>query len=100
VLIGRNSDGKGGVDVDLANEIAAGKVSRNQAYLSLQPDGAFHLENIGRQSMHVDGIHVAPASGTTVQHLSLIEVGGVRLLLIINSEAVERILRRSGRLVV
>lgn len=100
MLIGRNSDAKGGVDVDLANEKSAGKVSRKQAYLSLQPDGSFHLANIGRQSMHVDGILLAPASGMTVRHMSLIEIGSVHLLLTVNSDAVERVLRRSGRLVV
>lgn len=99
MLIGRNSDAKG-VDVDLANEESSGKVSRKQAYLSLQPDGSFHLANIGRQSMHVDGILLTPDSGMTVRHMSLIEIGNVRLLFTVNSDATERILRRSGRLVV
>ena len=100
MLLGRESAAKGGVDVDLSREGSATKVSRRQAYLSLQPDGSFRIDNIGRQTVVVDGVRVEQFSGSPVGQLSVIEVGGARLMFMINGEAVKRILRRSARLAV
>jgi len=59
VSLGRSTDSKGDVDVDLAREGAAAKVSRLQAQLLLQPDGAFVLHNVGRRSVMVNGATVS-----------------------------------------
>jgi hypothetical protein len=53
--IGRSTDSKGDVDVDLAREGPACKVSRLQAQLLLGPDGAFALTNVGRRAVIVNG---------------------------------------------
>jgi hypothetical protein len=100
VLLGRSSEAKGSVDVDLSREGPATKVSRRQAFLALRPDGGFHVENVGRQALYVDGSQVPQFCSAAVGHLSVLEVGGARLLFMVNPQAVDRILRRSSRLAV
>ena len=99
--IGRSTDSRGDVDVDLAREggDAAGRVSRLQAQLLLRPDGAFWLTNVGRRAMAVDGAPLARGEAARVGHLSLLEVGGLRLLVLVNAPAVARALARVEQLV-
>ena len=53
------ADVKGDVDVDLSCEDPAGKVSRRQAYLTLDASGQFTLMNAGQRLMIVDGREVS-----------------------------------------
>jgi hypothetical protein len=150
VSLGRSTDSKGDVDVDLAREGAAARVSRLQAQLTLGADGAFALQNVGRRVVMVNGAPVrgrAPWDGSLgddsaalalpsrpsrhayaalphsmprpsqtstrphphpqlargesapVPHLSLLEVGGVQLLFLVNPLAVRRALARAEQLV-
>ncbi len=79
-------------------DVAARAVSRRQAFLSLQPDGSFRIENVGRCAMAVDGAPLAQFASAALAHGSLIEVGGiVALLFTVNAEAVKRCLRRTAR---
>lgn len=50
--------------------------------------------------MHVDGAPCTQFESVPLGHLSLLEVGGVRLLFMINMAAIARVLRRSARLTV
>ncbi|KAG1671400.1 hypothetical protein FOA52_011897 [Chlamydomonas sp. UWO 241] len=100
VLLGRGSGSKGAVDVDLSAATPAAKVSRRQAFLSLQPDGRFVLENIGRRPLHIDGRPLPQFASADLGHLSLLEAGGVRALFMVNAAAVKRALARSARLAV
>lgn len=50
------------VDIDLASEGDARKVSRHQAHLTLQQDGVFRLKNVGRRTVLVNNRQVR-ASG-------------------------------------
>lgn len=60
MTVGRSSDSRGDVDIDLAREAPAAKVSRLQAQLLLGRDGSFVVQNVGRRSIFVNG---APVSG-------------------------------------
>ena len=46
------------VDIDLSSEGDARKVSRQQAHLSLRPDGRFQLKNVGRRTILVNNRQV------------------------------------------
>ncbi|KAK9908228.1 hypothetical protein WJX75_004568 [Coccomyxa subellipsoidea] len=94
--IGRPTSSHGAVDVDLGREGDASRVSRLQARLALRPDGAFTVTNCGRRKLHVNGCQVERGQSALMQHLSLLEVGGIRLLLHINHSAVKRLLARSA----
>eukprot|EP00798_Chlamydomonas_sp_ICE-L_P032312 gene32312-16881_t len=103
VGIGRGTVSKGEVDVDLAQETigapCTNQVSRRQAFLSLGADGAWALCNTGRRRMCVDGTSLAQFDSRTLRHLSLIELGSLRLMFVCNQAAMERVKRRSTRLV-
>jgi hypothetical protein len=103
ILIGRDTEAKGAVDIDLSRELhkaeAAKRVSRRQAFLSLLPDGSFQIQNVGKQQMQVDGKLVKQFQTVPLHHLSVAEVGECRLMFMVNCLAVQRVLRRSGRLV-
>ncbi|KAF5840948.1 hypothetical protein DUNSADRAFT_14972 [Dunaliella salina] len=96
VLLGRSTEAKGEVDVDLSCEGSC-KVSRRQAYLTLEADGRFKITNAGQRLIVVDGKQVQQFESAGVDHLSLIEVGDVPLLLLVNKAAVQRIQRRTRR---
>ena len=92
-------DYKGDADVDLAAEgpPAGSRVSRRQAFLALDADGRFTLTNTGQQPLMVDSQAVHQFGKAPLGHLSLVEVGGVALLLLVNQAAVERVVRRTRR---
>ncbi|KAL6754529.1 hypothetical protein V8C86DRAFT_2700283 [Haematococcus lacustris] len=99
VVLGRSTEGKGEVDVELGEAGPATKVSRRQAYLVLGPDGSFVLHNTGRRPLHVDGQLLQQFDSCLLQQLSLVEVAGLQLLFMINTAAVARVLRRTSRAV-
>jgi hypothetical protein len=52
------SEAKGEVDVDLSCEGSATKISRHQAYVTLDASGVFRLTNAGQRVLAVDGKQV------------------------------------------
>ncbi|KAI8473960.1 MAG: hypothetical protein J3K34DRAFT_409085 [Monoraphidium minutum] len=99
VTLGRSTDSKGDVDVDLAREGVPGKVSRLQAQLALGRGGGWSVKNVGRRELFVNGAPLERGESAPVPHLSLLEVGGVQLLFMANPAAVQRALVRSQQLV-
>ncbi len=87
------------VDIDLNQEGDARKVSRQQAHLSLRPDGHFQFTNIGRRTVSVNGVQVTQHCSVSLEHLSFIDLAGVHLLFIVNHLAVHRLVARSQNLV-
>ena len=87
------------VDLDVSQEGDARKVSRQQAHLSLSPDGCFVLTNLGRRAISVNGVQLVQHQATTMPHLSLIDLAGIHLLFLINHLAVHRLVVRSQNLV-
>ena len=84
------------VDIDLAAEADASKVSRQQAQLSLHADGVFRLCNVGRRTVFVNGKPLGRFDSTRLEHLSLIDVGNIQLLFMLNQLAVGRLVTRSA----
>jgi hypothetical protein len=99
VTIGRDSQSKGSVDVDLSHEGDAGEVSRQQAQLAMIESGCWRLRVVGRQGMCVDGRVLQQGETAEVQHLSLIEVGRLQLLLLLNPVAARRMAERAAQVV-
>ena len=76
------------VDVDLAEEGNAGKVSRQQAFIKLRWNGEFCLRNVGRRPVWINGVAVESGRRARLASHALIEVGGMRLLFFPNPAAV------------
>jgi len=83
------------VDIDLSTEGDARKVSRLQAHLSMSPVACFQLKNVGRRTLLVNNRQVDQGQVAQLGHLSLVEVGGVRLLFMVNHAATERATART-----
>eukprot|EP00879_Flechtneria_rotunda_P004646 GHRR01004905.1.p1 GENE.GHRR01004905.1~~GHRR01004905.1.p1 ORF type:complete len:378 (+),score=171.71 GHRR01004905.1:406-1539(+) len=98
VSLGRSSDSKGDVDVDLSRAGTAARVSRLQAHMSLGLDGSWTIQNMGRAVLQVNGTQVPRGSQVELPHLSLIEVGCTALLFMMNDMAVQRAIARSKHL--
>ncbi|KAL3159853.1 hypothetical protein ABBQ38_010254 [Trebouxia sp. C0009 RCD-2024] len=97
--LGRSTSTLGMVDIDLTQEGNARKVSRQQAQLALHPDGRFLLTNIGRRTVFVNGNQVLQHHNIHLEHLSMIDLAGIRLLFMVNHLAVHRLVARSQNLV-
>jgi len=91
VTLGRTTDSKGQVDVDLGVQgPAAKRVSRQQAQLSLEPDGGFRIRNVGRRTVLVNGAPLLTGDAAALPHLSVLDVAGIHLLFTVNALAVAR----------
>jgi FHA domain len=101
ITIGRGVDS--GVDVDLTGEggeAAAKTVSRQQAQVFLDADGKFKIRCIGRRAMSVNGQSLNKGEIALLSHLSLVRVGPMALMFVVNNEAVDRLMKRSAALIV
>lgn len=96
VTLGRSVPGfLGGVDLEITHEGPGKKTSRMQAVFVLDPNGIFHLRNLGRKPLFVNGMAVPSGRSVPVPTLSLLEVGGHSLLFTINQAAVARFAARN-----
>mmetsp|Transcript_28765 Transcript_28765/g.63366 ORF Transcript_28765/g.63366 Transcript_28765/m.63366 type:complete len:141 (+) Transcript_28765:268-690(+) len=95
--VGRSTETKGEVDVNLSRGGPATKVSRCQAYVSLEADEKFTMNNVERRALHVNGMEVVQFGRAELPHLGVLEVGDVRLLFMVNQAAVQRVMRRMKR---
>jgi len=84
VLLGRSTDEQK-VDVDLALEGNASKVSRQHALLQRRSDGRFFLRNVGRRAVYVNNTAVESGARALLPPDCLLEVGGIRLLFLPNA---------------
>lgn len=91
------ADSKGEVDIDLSEASCDRKVSRRQAYLMMQGDGQWVVTNLGRKPLRVDGKAMQRYQQASIQQGSVLEVGELELLFLVNTAAVERVLRRTQR---
>eukprot|EP00775_Hariotina_reticulata_P007147 gene7147-7362_t len=99
VTLGRSTDSKGDVDIDLGKAGAAGHVSRLQAQLTLCSDGVWSIRNTGRAKLVVNGSKVPQNDQVALPHLSVLEAGGLPLLFMTNSLGMLRASARSTHLV-
>ena len=82
-VLGRSTDDQK-VDIDLAEEGNASKVSRQQAFIKLRWNGEFCLRNVGRRPVWINNVAVESGRRCHLAPNSLIEVGNMRLLFLPN----------------
>ncbi|GAQ89178.1 Forkhead-associated (FHA) domain-containing protein [Klebsormidium nitens] len=93
ILVGRSTV-EAAVDVDLAVEGAATKVSRKQASIKLKKDGNWYIKNLGKREFQVNNRPVEAGSREKLENKCLLEIGGLRLVFEINSKLVAKVLSR------
>mmetsp|Transcript_894 Transcript_894/g.1576 ORF Transcript_894/g.1576 Transcript_894/m.1576 type:complete len:352 (+) Transcript_894:116-1171(+) len=91
VVVGRSTEQQA-VDIDLALEGSATKVSRLQARIKLC-QGVFKLINVGRRAIFVNNTMVESGYQRQLEKNALVEVGGLRFLFQVNSQNVSSLMR-------
>lgn len=91
VMLGRTTEDVA-VDIDLGREGHAGKISRRQALIKMEEDGSFHLKNLGKNSMFINGKEVVKGQRIGLSSCSLIEIREMSFIFEINHKAVKRFL--------
>lgn len=86
-VLGRRPSDGAPVDVDLSLEGDASRVSRQHAVLEHRPDGLLHVRNHGRKPMLIDGHEVQRNERARITAVSLIELGGIPLLVFPTTES-------------
>ena len=72
------------VDVDLSPEGDCSKVSRQQGMVRLHPGGSFYFQNLGQRKAKVDGNAVPTRARAVLKNGSLLQVGGLSLMFLVN----------------
>ncbi|GAB4850814.1 hypothetical protein Ancab_030114 [Ancistrocladus abbreviatus] len=85
------------VDIDLGREGRANKISRRQAVIKMDKDGSFHLKNLGRFSVLVNGREVSPGQSLGLHSNCLIEIRGMSFIFEVNEAFVKRYLDDAAR---
>ncbi|KAL5557943.1 hypothetical protein UlMin_034154 [Ulmus minor] len=88
VLIGR-ATGECTVDIDLGREGHLNKISRKQAIIKMEQDGAFSLQNLGKFSISVNGKEVGPGQSQSLSSSCLIEIKGMPFIFEMNQTRVK-----------
>ncbi|KAG9441771.1 hypothetical protein H6P81_017625 [Aristolochia fimbriata] len=65
------------VDIDLGKEGRANKVSRRQATIKMEEDGAFYLTNLGKSCIFINSKEVANGQRSSLSSSCLIEIRGM-----------------------
>lgn len=91
VILGRSTDDVD-VDIDLRKEGHANKISRRQAIIKMEGDGSFHLKNLGKSLISVNGKSVTTGRWLSLGLSCLIEIRGLSFIFEINQKYVKRYL--------
>lgn len=91
VLLGRATEDVV-VDIDLAREGRANKISRRQAIIYLDKGGSFRLKNLGKFSISVNNKEVAPGQSLDLISGCLIEIRGMPFIFEANQSCVKQYL--------
>ncbi|CAG9840986.1 unnamed protein product [Diabrotica balteata] len=96
ISIGRS--GKGHVvDIDLALEGPAHKVSRRQGTLRLRNTGEFYLSSEGKRPIFVDGRPITAGNKTRLYDNAVVEIACLRFIFSINQDLIRSIHNESVR---
>ncbi|BFF96279.1 microspherule protein 1-like [Drosophila madeirensis] len=91
-------DGKdSSVDVDLSLEGNASKISRQQGTIKLRSNGDFFISNEGKRPIFVAGKPLLQGHKTRLAHNNLLEIYGLRLNFLINSNVIQAMRLESSR---
>ncbi|XP_063699122.1 microspherule protein 1 [Culicoides brevitarsis] len=86
------------VDVDLALEGIANKVSRKQGTIKLRSNGDFFVSNDGKHTIFIDGQPILPAHKARLSNNSVLEVADLKFVFLINYELINAIRHESAKL--
>lgn len=86
------------VDVDLALEGIADKVSRKQGTIKLRSNGDFFVSNDGKHTIFIDGQPILPAHKARLSNNSVLEVADLKFVFLINYELINAIRHESAKL--
>uniref|UniRef100_A0ACD5UM02 Uncharacterized protein n=1 Tax=Avena sativa TaxID=4498 RepID=A0ACD5UM02_AVESA len=98
VTLGRETE-EVHVDIDLAKEGNANKISRRQAVIKMDEVGSFHIKNIGKYTIFVNGKEVPCNKRINLISDALLEIRGMKFIFHVDPEAVRQhiIHTRRGR---
>ncbi|XP_041450684.1 microspherule protein 1-like [Drosophila obscura] len=85
------------VDVDLSLEGHAAKISRHQGTIKLRSNGDFFISNEGKRAIYVSGKPLLQGHKTRLAHNNLLEICGLRLNFLVNSNAIQAIRLESSK---
>lgn len=96
-LSGANAANGQGIDVNLSEEgpVAAGLPSRQFAQIFINADGAWSIKVVGRQKISLNGTLLENEKTHPLPHMSLLVIGPISLLFVINTNASQRIAKAS-----
>lgn len=86
------------VDVDLALEGIADKVSRKQGTIKLRSNGDFFVSNDGKHTIFIDGQPILPSHKARLSNNSVLEVAELKFVFLINYELINAIRHESAKL--
>jgi len=86
------------VDVNLALEGAAQKVSRKQGTIKLRGNGDFFIVNEGKRPIFIDGAPVLKGGRTKLNNNNVIEISGLRFIFLVNFDLIHAVRCESAKL--
>ncbi|XP_061583475.1 microspherule protein 1 [Cololabis saira] len=86
------------VDVDLALEGPAWKISRKQGIIKLKNNGDFFIANEGRRPIYIDGRPVLSGNKWKLNNNSVVEIAGLRFVFLINLELISLIKAEAAKM--
>ncbi|KAM4880950.1 microspherule protein 1 isoform 6-T7 [Sylvia borin] len=86
------------IDVDLALEGPAWKISRKQGVIKLKNNGEFFIANEGRRPIYIDGRPVLGGCKWRLSNNSVVEIASLRFVFLINHELIALIRNEAARL--
>ncbi|KQK20493.1 uncharacterized protein LOC100821136 isoform X2 [Brachypodium distachyon] len=89
VTLGRETE-EVHVDIDLAKEGNANKISRRQAVIKMDAGGSFHIKNIGRYPIFVNGKEVPCNKRINLISDALLEIRGMKFIFHVDPDAVRQ----------
>ncbi|XP_077644826.1 microspherule protein 1-like [Lonchura striata] len=86
------------IDVDLALEGPAWKISRKQGVIKLKNNGEFFIANEGRRPIFIDGRPVLGGCKWKLCNNSVLEIASLRFVFLINHELIAAVRSEAARL--
>ncbi|XP_035427538.1 microspherule protein 1 isoform X2 [Cygnus atratus] len=86
------------IDVDLALEGPAWKISRKQGVIKLKNNGDFFIANEGRRPIYIDGRPVLGGNKWKLNNNSVVEIASLRFVFLINQDLIALIKAEAAKL--
>ncbi|XP_063225038.1 microspherule protein 1 isoform X2 [Bacillus rossius redtenbacheri] len=86
------------VDVDLALEGPAWKISRRQGTIRLRNNGDFFLSSEGKRPIYIDGRPILTGNKYRLNNNSVLEIAGLRFVFLVNQDLINVIRHEAAKL--